>query len=137
MDQRDLTCVCLELAANMLHMAGRGIWNSAGKIAQGAMEDGSALKCLKSMVESQGRDGRYVENPGLFHKAPLSREVKASEDRLYHPYGYRGNRVASVMLGQAGIKRRIPLITAQASFWRKNMETVWRGRGHSSPLRLS
>ena len=24
----------------------------------------------------------------------------------------------------AGIKRRIPLITAQASFWRKNMGTV-------------
>ena len=28
----DLTCVCLELAANMLYMAGRGIWNSAGSL---------------------------------------------------------------------------------------------------------
>ena len=62
----DLTCVCLELAANMLHMAGRGDMEQCRKIAQGAMEDGSALKCLKSMVESQGGDGRYVENPGLF-----------------------------------------------------------------------
>ena len=101
----DLTCVCLELAANMLHMAGRGDMEQCRKIAQGAMEDGSALKCLKSMVESQGGDGRYVENPGLFHKAPLSREVKASETGFITHMDTEGIGVASVMLGAGRNKK--------------------------------
>ena len=50
--------------------------------------------------------------------------MKASETGFITHMDTEGIGVASVMLGQAGIKRRIPLITAQASFWRKNMETV-------------
>ena len=101
----DLTCVCLELAANMLYMAGRGDMEQCRKLAQGAIEDGSALKCLKSMVESQGGDGRYVENPGLFHKAPLSREVKASETGFITHMDTEGIGVASVMLGAGRDKK--------------------------------
>ena len=101
----DLTCVCLELAANMLYMAGRGDMEQCRKLAQGAIEDGSALKCLKSMVESQGGDGRYVENPGLFHKAPLIREVKASETGFITHMDTEGIGVASVMLGAGRNKK--------------------------------
>ena len=101
----DLTCVCLELAANMLYMAGRGDMEQCRKLAQGAIEDGSALKCLKSMVESQGGDGRYVENPGLFHKAPLLREVKASETGFITHMDTEGIGVASVMLGAGRNKK--------------------------------
>ena len=75
------------------------------KLAQGAIEDGSALKCLKSMVESQGGDGRYVENPGLFHKAPLIREVKASETGFITHMDTEGIGVASVMLGAGRDKK--------------------------------
>ena len=101
----DLTCVCLELAANMLYMAGRGDMEQCRKLAQGAIEDGSALKCLKSMVESQGGDGRYVENPGLFHKAPLNREVKAFETGFITHMDTEGIGVASVMLGAGRNKK--------------------------------
>ena len=75
------------------------------KLAQGAIEDGSALKCLKSMVESQGGDGRYVENPGLFHKAPLNREVKAFETGFITHMDTEGIGVASVMLGAGRNKK--------------------------------
>ena len=69
------------------------------------MEDGSALKCLKSMVESQGGDGRYVENPGLFAKAPLSREVKTPEAGFITHMDTEGIGVASVMLGAGRSKK--------------------------------
>ena len=101
----DLTCVSLELAANMLHMAGKGDMEQCRKLAKGAMKDKSALQCLKSMVESQGGDGRYVEHPDLFAKAPLSREVKAPEAGCITHMDTEGIGVASVMLGAGRNKK--------------------------------
>ena len=89
----------------MLYMAGRGDMEQCRKLAQGAIEDGSALKCLKSMVENQGGDGRYVEHPDLFAKAPLSREVKAPEAGCITHMDTEGIGVASVMLGAGRNKK--------------------------------
>ena len=49
----DLTCVCLELAANMLHMAGRGGYGTVQEDCPRRHGGWERLKCLKSMVESQ------------------------------------------------------------------------------------
>lgn len=59
----DLTRVCLELAANMLHMAGKGTVEECRGMAEESIHDGSALKCLASMVKAQGGD----ESLSLIH----------------------------------------------------------------------
>ncbi len=49
----DLTCVCLELAANMLHMAGRGDMEQCRKIAQGAWRMGAPLNALNPWLRAR------------------------------------------------------------------------------------
>lgn len=46
-----------------------------------------------------------MENPGLFHKAPLNREVKASETGFITHMDTEGIGVASVMLGAGRNKK--------------------------------
>ena len=48
----DLTAVCLELAANMLYMAGKGSLEECRKLAEGAMADGSALDALANRAST-------------------------------------------------------------------------------------
>lgn len=122
----DLTCVSLELAANMLHMAGKGDMEQCRKLAKSAMKDKSALQCLKSMVESQGGDGRYVEHPDLFAKAPLSREVKAPEAGCITHMDTEGIGVASVMLGAGRNKKEDTIDYSAGILLRKSMGTVWK-----------
>ena len=49
----DLTCVCLELAANMLHMAVRGIWNSAGRLPKAPWRMGAPLNALNPWLRAR------------------------------------------------------------------------------------
>ncbi|MEL7624226.1 MAG: pyrimidine-nucleoside phosphorylase [Clostridiales bacterium] len=75
----DLQQVCLELAANMLLLAGKGGGHIDGcrEIARQALADGRAFAKLKQMVAAQGGDPAYLEEPGGFPAAPLILPVKA------------------------------------------------------------
>lgn len=101
----DLTQVSLELTANMLCMAGKGDMDSCRRLASGALEDGSALRCLGAMVKSQGGDERYVLEPGRFKAAAYTREVKALSSGYITHMDTEGIGAASVMLG-AGRNRK-------------------------------
>ena len=50
----DLTQVCLQLAGNMLYLAGRGTLKDCLTMARRSIEDGSALEKLAQMVRAQG-----------------------------------------------------------------------------------
>ena len=81
----DLTCVCLELAANMLYMAGRGDMEQCRKLAQGAIETGAPLSALNPWLRARAGMAVTWKIRVLFHKAPLLREVKAFETGFSHP----------------------------------------------------
>ena len=51
---QDLTFVSVELAANMLYLAGKGDLDSCRDQANQVIADGSALNCLIAMTEAQG-----------------------------------------------------------------------------------
>lgn len=95
----DLTRVCLELAANMLHMAGKGTVEECRGMAEESIHDGSALKCLASMVKAQGGDESFIWRPEQFESPSCAYEVKAQEEGYISHMDTEGIGIASVLLG--------------------------------------
>ena len=95
----DLTRVCLELAANMLHMAGKGTVEECRGMPEESIHDGSALKCLASMVKAQGGDESFIWKPEQFESPSCTYEVKAPEEGYISHMDTEGIGIASVLLG--------------------------------------
>jgi pyrimidine-nucleoside phosphorylase len=71
---------CLEVAGNMLVLAGREQdLNKAIRLALTAINDGTAFGKFKELVEAQGGDVSYVENPEHLPCAPLIETVSAPQ----------------------------------------------------------
>lgn len=94
----DLREVCLRLAAEMLHTAGRGDAEECYHMAEQALDDGSAFETFKKMVGAQGGDGSYIDHPEQFEKAPYCRIVEAPEDGYVSHMDTEGCGIASVLL---------------------------------------
>ena len=95
----DLTRVCLELAANMLHLAGRGTVKECRKMAEETIHDGSALKRLALMVKAQGGDESFIWKPEQFGSPACAYEVKAPAQGYISHMDTEGIGIASVLLG--------------------------------------
>lgn len=101
----DLTEVCLQLAANMLYLAGKGDIQQCYQMAKEQLENGSGLKTLAEMVKAQGGDESYIWNTDRFKRATYSHEVLAKEDGYVVHIDTERCGIASVMLG-AGRSRK-------------------------------
>ncbi|MFV0414444.1 MAG: pyrimidine-nucleoside phosphorylase [Oscillospiraceae bacterium] len=101
----DLTAVCLELAAGMLELAGLGSHKACFAKAQKALQEGGGIQKLKEMVRAQGGDTRVIDNPALFAKAPLSREVKAPQSGYIAAMNTEEIGIAAVVLGAGREKK--------------------------------
>lgn len=75
----DLRKIVLELAAEMLVLAGRKDRVEARKRAEDALERGRALEKFQEMVKIQGGDPRIVDDPNLLPQATW--KIKASSER--------------------------------------------------------
>ncbi len=101
----DLTEVCLQLAAHMLFMAGKGGIDTCYEVAREALMDGRGLKTLAAMVEAQGGDPSYILEPERFEKAAFSFQVLAEKPGYITHIDTAACGTASVMLG-AGRSRK-------------------------------
>src|SRR5574344_1168718 len=75
----DLTHKSINLAGNMLYLAGKGTLEECRKMAETTIQDGSAFNCLIAMVEAQGGDSSVIKDCSRFQQAPFSQEVLATE----------------------------------------------------------
>ena len=73
----DLTDVCIELAANLLNMAGKGDLDQCRELAQRQIDNGEAFAKLEQMVEAQGGDVACLRDSSRFAQPLVSREVRA------------------------------------------------------------
>lgn len=106
---KDLTEVCIHLAANMLVLAGIGTLEECLAKAQSAIADGSALKRLIAMVEAQGGDSSVITDPSNFKQAPYSMEVTAEAEGYVESMNTEKCGIASVMLGAGREKKDSPI----------------------------
>ena len=71
----DLTEVCIQLAANMLYLAGIGDMDLCLSKVKEALVNGTALQKLMEMVEAQGGDVNVIKDTSGFEKASIVKEV--------------------------------------------------------------
>ena len=95
----DLTAVSVELAANMIHLAGLGDIAKSRALAQEAITSGAAFEKLVAMVEAQGGDTSVLINPDNFDKASASTTLKAGESGYIAHMDAQDCGTASCMLG--------------------------------------
>ena len=77
----DLTELCLTLGAHMLVLGEKATdYESARETLKEVIKSGKALEKLRELVEAQGGDGRFVDNPDLFETPSIIKPVFAKEE---------------------------------------------------------
>ena len=95
----DLTEVCIILASNMLHLAGKGSLEECEELVKNSISDGSALQKLADMVKAQGGDDSVILDTDKFPKSPYSYQVKAPRDGYISHMDTEKCGIASMLLG--------------------------------------
>ena len=95
----DLIAVVVEIASTMLYLAQIGTKEECMKKVKRVIADGSALEKLKLMVERQGGDGSYIENPDQFEKAIYQHEIIANNSGYIGKMNTEECGKAAVLLG--------------------------------------
>lgn len=106
---KDLREVAINLAANMLFLAGKGDLAEAKDMAREALENGKAFNKFVEFVSAQGGDTSYVEDTSKFEEASHIFEVKSDKKGYIHDMDTEGIGIASVILG-AGRKTKEDII---------------------------
>lgn len=101
----DLTGLCVELAANMLYLAGRGELPDCREMAEDSLKDGSAFSKLKEMVAAQGGDTGVLDSPEKFEQAKIRYPVKAAQSGYLYHINTEQCGIASMELGAGREKK--------------------------------
>lgn len=105
----DLTEICIDIAANMLYMAGKGTVKECEALAKKAIADGSALQTLVKMVHAQGGNEKLLLDTSQFKKAAYDYEVKAQKSGYIEHVDTESYGMASLALGAGRAKKEDPI----------------------------
>ena len=105
----DLTEICIELAANMLFLAGKGSIEQCKRMAEGQLRNGEAYARLKEMVAAQGGDIAVLDDNSKFRQAKVHHEVYARQDGWFYAMDTEKCGIASVELGAGREKKDDPI----------------------------
>ena len=124
----DLIAVVVEIASTMLYLAQIGTKEECMKKVKRVIADGSALEKLKLMVERQGGDGSYIENPDQFEKAIYQHEIIANNSGYIGKMNTEECGKAAVLLGAGREVKDDPIdMTAVIQFNKKTGDAVKQG----------
>ena len=101
----DLTEVCLQLASNMLALAGKGSLNTCRALAERALADGAAFAKCRQMFAAQGGDTACIDDPDKLRKARYRRVLAARGEGYIAKNDVEKIGNASVMLGAGRIQK--------------------------------
>lgn len=124
----DLIAVVVEIASTMLYLAQIGTKEECMKKVKRVIADGSALEKLKLMVERQGGDGSYIENPDQFEKAIYQHEIIPNNSGYIGKMNTEECGKAAVLLGAGREVKDDPIdMTAGIQFNKKTGDAVKQG----------
>ncbi|HIZ49263.1 MAG TPA: pyrimidine-nucleoside phosphorylase [Candidatus Gemmiger excrementavium] len=101
----DLTEVCLQLATNMLMLAGKGGESECRAMAKQVIADGSAFETCCKMFAAQGGDISVLQDASKFQKAKYSYELTAPQTGYICKNDVEKIGNASVLLGAGRITK--------------------------------
>lgn len=105
----DLTEICVDLAANMLYLAGKGNMGDCKEMASAQIANGAGFAKLKEMVAAQGGDTAVLDDNAKFPQAKVRREVRAQADGYLYAMNTEQCGIASVELGAGREKKDDPI----------------------------
>lgn len=102
----DLEEHCTEASAILLRMAD-GNLNHADALARvtAAIRSGAAFESLKTLVDAQGGDTAYLDDPAKFPVAPIVRDIAADRSGMIHEINARTVGETSVHLDAGRAKK--------------------------------
>ena len=115
---KDLTELCVALSAHILTLAEKGSFERCESCVRAAIANGSALQTLADMVEAQGGERSWIENPKNFPKAKYFKEVKAKTSGYIAEVDAESYGVAALLLG-AGRNTKEDVIDPTAGVYLK------------------
>ena len=95
----DLYDVCIELAANMFALTSGKSLDECRELAKGSVENGSAFRKLKEIVNAQSGDVKVLDDTDLFAKAKYSFNITADESGYISRLDSEKIGISSVVLG--------------------------------------
>lgn len=101
----DLTAVCIELAGNMLYLAGKGSMEDCKKMAAAQIGNGAGFEKFKEMVAAQGGDVSVLDDNTKFPQAKIRRSVCAQADGYLYSANTEQCGIASAELGAGREKK--------------------------------
>ena len=91
--------VCIELAADMLEIAGKGTNDECRAMAEEAVSSGKALDVLRKTIRLQGGDERICDDVSLLPRPEFHYEVRATEDMDIVSFNTEELGMTSLLLG--------------------------------------
>jgi len=95
----DLRDICVELSANMIHLATGAEIEDCRKQASGQLDNGKAFETFVEIIKAQGGETKYLEDTNLFEKAATQHQVIARSSGYIAHMNAEGCGLASCMLG--------------------------------------
>ena len=96
---KDLTEVCIQLAANMLYLAGKGEMKACITQVEAVLRNGTAFEKLVELVEAQSGDASVIRNPATFKKPQYEHPVVAEKEGYVTHINTEEVGITSVVLG--------------------------------------
>lgn len=104
---KDLTDICIELAGNLLHLAGKGDMDTCRDLARAQIANGEGFAKLKEMVAAQGGNAALLDTPFEMLVQPRpSRELRAAHAGSIFAMDTERCGIASVALGAGREKKQ-------------------------------
>ena len=91
--------VCMELAADMLELAGKGSIEECRKLAEEAVTSGKALDVLRETIRLQGGNEKICDDVALLPQPLLKYEIRATKDMKILGFNCEELGMTSLLLG--------------------------------------
>ena len=97
--------VCMELAADMLRLSGKGTLSQCRTMAEEAISSGKALDVLRRTIRLHGGNERICDDVSLLPQAEFSYKVKATEDMKIVSFNTEELGMTSLLLGAGRLEK--------------------------------
>ena len=101
----DLYDVCIELAADLLELAGKANNTECRKLAEDAISSGSALDVLRETIKLQGGNEKICDDTSLLPKPKLKYEIRATKGMKILGFNCEELGMTSLLLGAGRLNK--------------------------------
>ena len=97
--------ICIELAANMLELTGKGNIEECKAMAENAVSSGKALAVFRETIKLQGGNENICDDPSLLPQPLLKYDIRATKEMKILGFNCEELGMASLLLGAGRLSK--------------------------------